>query len=1130
MDRQEMLEEKARNKLQRACEVKATTKMKNMGSPMKPQRKRDPMRDPIDLSTPSPSSRQPQYAHKLTDADIPKLRSDWANAISDIACPIPEELPPFRDINHEINLIDEDKTYRYHHPRCPDHFLPELVEKIERYVRAGWWVPKNVRQALPMLCVPKKDNRLRTVFDCRQRNANTVKDATPFPDQERIRNDVAKAKYRSKIDMSEAYEQIRVIERDVEKTAFATIQGTFVSQVIQQGDCNAPSTFQRLMTHLFRNVIGRYIHCYLDDIFIYSSSIEEHQRHLASVFQILRENHLFLSQRKDKLDLYSVDMDCLGYRIDEHGIHCDSTKMEKIANWPTPKNYHEIQQFNGLVNYIASFLPGIATWTGQLASCCANQREFKWTPRLDECFRKIKETVANAPILKPIDPDLEEQIFLICDASVSGVGAMLAQGTDWLNCQPAGFMSRKFSNAQYSYFTMEQETLAILEALRTWEDKLIGRKFTICTDHEALKYLLTKKHLTRRQTRWVDYLSRFDFDILHVPGTDNKVADCLSRYYEALPDNTIIKEHEYVTVDQKLDPDGDDLPLHRAVEVRRLRSSVTRRKKHLDDARSQRDIEAQELEEALADAGIQEGDPDAEAHTSLANGINLQDYMSRYDEFSKLLIANYASDTYFSKILDRPTHYDGTFEITDALIYHTDRFQRCLICIPHGAILRGRRLSELIIDHAHNLLGHLGHFRTLNYVRRYYWWPTMASDIKAFCKTCGRCQMNKTNTQKPQGLLRSLPIPSKPWESVGMDFIGPFPPSKGHNYLLVVICRLTSMIHLIPTRTNAKAIDIAYLYYRHIWRLHGLPKSIVSDRDTKFTSAFWRELNAAVGTDLLMSTAYHPQTDGSTERANRTVAQILRSLVQPNQLDWVSKLPAVEFTMNSSVIVTTGYAPFELNYGYIPDSMGFFQAVSSSPGVKDFALIAKWNILEAHDHILASRIQQTHHANQRRRPEPELKAGDLVFLSTENLRLPKHRARKLVPKYIGPYRVTEYSNRSHTATLALPEELCKRQIYDKFHVSRLKKANQNDLELFPHREVNVFYDFGQNNELESVIRDIIVHQWTGRNGDKLKFYVRYEDGDWEWRDWALCEDLKALDEYLLMRGVENPVDLPKERV
>ena len=143
-----------------------------------------------------------------------------------------------------------------------------------------------------MLCVLKKNSKLRMVFDLHMQNENTEKDVSPFPDQDTIRHDIARAAYRSKLDMSEAYEQIRVHPEDVPKTAFTTIFGTFVSLVMQQGDCNAPSTFQRLMTAVFRDYIARFVHVYLDDIFIYSSSIEEHEKHLELVFNKLREAQL----------------------------------------------------------------------------------------------------------------------------------------------------------------------------------------------------------------------------------------------------------------------------------------------------------------------------------------------------------------------------------------------------------------------------------------------------------------------------------------------------------------------------------------------------------------------------------------------------------------------------------------------------------------------------------------------------------------------------------------------------------------------------------------------------------------------------------------------------------------------
>ena len=152
-----------------------------------------------------------------------------------------------------------------------------------------------------MLCLNKKDGNLRTVVDARQRNDNTIKDVTPLPDQDIIREDVARAKIRSKVDLSDAYEQVRVREEDVWKTAFATIAGTYISNIMQQGYCNAPVTFQQLMTSIFRDVIGKFMHVYLDNIFIYSNTPEEHEAHLHIIFKHLRKNQLYLKWSKCEL-------------------------------------------------------------------------------------------------------------------------------------------------------------------------------------------------------------------------------------------------------------------------------------------------------------------------------------------------------------------------------------------------------------------------------------------------------------------------------------------------------------------------------------------------------------------------------------------------------------------------------------------------------------------------------------------------------------------------------------------------------------------------------------------------------------------------------------------------------------
>ena len=179
-----------------------------------------------------------------------------------------------------------------------------------------------------MLCIPKKNSTLHTIFDLRQQNDNTWKDVTPFPEQDAIWHNMVRAQFRSKLDMTEAYEQTRIKPEDMFKITIPTVFGTFQSQVIQMGDCNAPSTFQQLMTTTFQDYIRKFIHIYLDNIFIFLNSLEEHIEHIILALHRLREAYFFLS--KSKVDLFSNNVDCLGHIIDDKGIHAESDKMQHI--------------------------------------------------------------------------------------------------------------------------------------------------------------------------------------------------------------------------------------------------------------------------------------------------------------------------------------------------------------------------------------------------------------------------------------------------------------------------------------------------------------------------------------------------------------------------------------------------------------------------------------------------------------------------------------------------------------------------------------------------------------------------------------------------------------------------------
>lgn len=408
----------------------------------------------------------------------------------------------------------------------------------------------------------------------------------------------------------------------------------------------------------------------------------------------------------------------------------------------------------------------------------------------------------------------------------------------------------------------------------------------------------------------------------------------------------------------------------------------------------------------------------------------------------------------------------------------------------------------------------------------------MGKDIEKYCNSCGLCQTMKSSTQNLTGLLHSMPIPMRPWGSIGMDFVGPFPKSKGFDYLWVVICQLTSMVHLVPMNTTIKASDIAWMFVKEIVHLHGLPDMIVSDRDPKFTSKFWKEVYRILGIKLLMSTVFHPQTNGATKHSIRLVEQILREVVKSDQTDWVDKIPLVKFTMNLTTSATTGFAPFELN-GAMPRMMNGVDKSTELQGVQAFAQRVKDNLLQAHDAILESRVLQTYYANKHRHPEhhqrkaderDRLEVGGLAYLSTKNLSLPKGRACKLLPKFLGPYKIVNASPQTSTYTLELLDELKKRGIHPKFHASLLRRHQQNDKSLFPHREPNIFYDFGMPDEAEWLVDEILAHQWEG---NEMKFHVKWNLGNTTWEPLSTCKDLAALDRYLELHGVKLPKSLLK---
>ncbi|GJP49466.1 hypothetical protein CLOM_g8665 [Closterium sp. NIES-68] len=230
-------------------------------------------------------------------------------------------------------------------------------------------------------------------------------------------------------------------------------------------------------------------------------------------------------------------------------------------------------------------------------------------------------------------------------------------------------------------------------------------------------------------------------------------------------------------------------------------------------------------------------------------------------------------------------------------------------------------LRQLLLEEYHDVLyaGHFGSNKTLTGIAKHYYWPHLADDVQKFVTSCDTCQRMKSSKQKKAGLLQPLPVPEQSWQVVSLDFITGLPPTtSGHDAILVVIDKFSKMGHFIPTHTTARTKETAQLFVRYIISQHGIPTTLISDRDPKFTSKFWKELMSLLGTKLAMSSAYHPQTDGHTERLNQIVEQLLRAACKDEISKWDLHLPVLEFAYNNATHAATGQTPFFLCYGRHP--------------------------------------------------------------------------------------------------------------------------------------------------------------------------------------------------------------------
>ena len=327
--------------------------------------------------------------------------------------------------------------------------------------------------------------------------------------------------------------------------------------------------------------------------------------------------------------------------------------------------------------------------------------------------------------------------------------------------------------------------------------------------------------------------------------------------------------------------------------------------------------------------------------------------------------------------------------------------------------------------------GHRGVHRTHLAINYNYYWNNMLQDIKNYVSECKTCQVSKQSTRPPAGLLQPLPIPEQKWEVVGIDFITNLPrTSRDNNTIMVVIDHLSKRTHFIPTVDEITAQGVASLFINNVFKHHGLPKVIISDRDPRFTSEFWKELNSLIGINLHFTSGYHPESNGQTERMNRTLHQYLRAFTNEQQTNWDTLLPFAEFSYNNTTQASTGVTPFLFDYGQEVNSPGNIQRPSMTPAANAYATVVASLTKQAKDKIQRAKTYQAEYANRSRRDE-SFNVNDSVLVHKSGI--PTMYTKKLGPVWYGPFKViAKYG-------VAYKLDLQSSRAHPVFHASYLKK-------------------------------------------------------------------------------------------
>ncbi|XP_055362214.1 retrovirus-related Pol polyprotein from transposon 412 [Betta splendens] len=873
----------------------------------------------------------------------PTLPDEWKgrvthklNGFSDVFAQHDLDFGHGSKIQHHIRLKDETPFKQRSRPIHPRDY--EAVKKhLQTLLSAGIIGESESPFSSPIVVVRKKDGDVRLCVDYRKLNLQTIKDAYALPLLEESFSVLAGSKWFSVMDLKAGYYQIEMNNEDKPKTAFCCPFGFYEFNRMPQGITNAPSTFQRLMEKCMNDINLKEVLVFLDDIIVFSETLEEHEIRLVHVLDRLREYGLKLSPKKCKFFQSSVHY--LGHVVSSNGVKTDPKKTEALKTWPRPQNLKELESFLGFTGYYRRFVKDYSQVVKPLTNLTAgypprrkgteinhrndkylNPREAfgdRWSMACQEAFEEIKDRLTSTPVLGYADSRLP--YVLHTDASTTGLGAALYQEQEG-ETRVIAYASRGLSRSEARYPAHKLEFLALKWAVtEKFHDYLYGNDFTVITDNNPLTYLLTTAKLDAVSYRWLAALSTFTFNIKYRAGKQNVDADGLSRRPHGPLENDAISQEE----GQRIDQFTSQL-LASTNEVEQVTPGTVKAvcQRHTVEHGPEPVpffgyVESLAIHtEAIPDVFAEEESQDGSITVPKYNESALVQLQKEDPVISKIsglmengteLPADCITDSPEVRLILREWK---RLQMKSGLLYRTRKSEgetSFQLVLP--AVLR-----PIVLKNLHDEMGHLGIERTLELTRSRFYWPKMAADIERKVKTCERCVRRKVYPDNAAPLVNIQT--SRPMELVCMDFLSLEPDNRNTRDILVVTDHFTKYAIAIPTR-DQKATTVAKALWENVLVHYGFPERLHSDQGRDFESHTIKELCALTGTHKVRTSPYHPRGN-PVERYNRTLLSMLGTLEDKNKTKWREYVKPLTHAYNCTRNDVTGFSPYELMFGRQP--------------------------------------------------------------------------------------------------------------------------------------------------------------------------------------------------------------------